>query len=144
MSTEAAPEWLAPDDLQQLRWLAAGHYVVALLVALAACLPLIHVTLGLLILSGQWEPSGGTQPVPALVGWLFTLLPGMAAVAGWSLAGALFLAGRAIARRRRWTFCVVVDVVTAAVCMPLGTLAGVLAVVVLLRPQVKRAFGVAA
>lgn len=144
MSTEPTLAPLPPEDVQHLRWLVTGHYVVALLVACAACLPLIHVTLGLLILSGQWEPADGAQPVPALIGWLFTLLPGMLVVAGWSLAGAVFLAGRAIARRRRWAFCVVVDVVTAAVCMPLGTLLGVLALVVLLRPQVRRAFGVAA
>lgn len=102
------------------------------------------MTLGLLILSGQWPPAGGAQPVPAPVGWLFALLPGLLVMAGWTFAGAIFLAGRAIARRRRWMFCVVVDAVAAAACMPLGTVLGVLAVMVLLRPQVKRAFEVAA
>jgi hypothetical protein len=58
----------------------------------------------------------------------------------WTMAALLVVAGRNIAARRRRTFCLVVAGIVAILCMPFGTILGVLTLVVLLRPSVRAAF----
>lgn len=51
----------------------------------------------------------------------------------------MILAGRALAQRRRYTFCLVIAGV-ACMFMPFGTVLGVFTIIVLLRDSVKELF----
>ncbi len=53
----------------------------------------------------------------------------------------MLLAGRKLARRRSWTFCLVVASIEC-LFMPYGTVLGVFTIIVLLRPTVKELFAV--
>jgi hypothetical protein len=51
------------------------------------------------------------------------------------------VAGRSLARRKRYLFCLIVAGTMCVMCNPLGTVLGVFTIVVLLRPSVKELFG---
>ena len=132
---------LQPSDVEQLRWLTVFYYVTTALFGLFGCFPLIHLTVGLFMLFGPSNTGPGGGPAPQLVGGIFIAAAVLIMAVGWSLAACQFAVARALERRRRHTFCVVVAGVTAAMCVPLGTALGVFTILVLMRPQVKAAFG---
>lgn len=140
MATTPEPAALRAEDVEHLRLLSIFHYVMAGLAALFACFPVIHLSVGLFMVLAPEKMAGGGGH-PAFAGWLFIAIATFLMAIGWTLAGCLFTAARALERRRRYLFCLVVAAVTAALCVPLGTVLGVFTIVVLMRPPVKAAFG---
>jgi len=131
---------LSEQDAEHLRLLSVFHYVVAGMMALFASFPILHLVIGLSMVFGKFgqETKGG--PPPELFGWFFVLFAGAWMLVGWTIAVCLVLAARYLRQRRRYLFCLVVAGVSAAVCMPFGTVLGVFTIIVLLRPSVKEAF----
>ncbi len=125
------------NDKEQLNLLAIFHYVVAGMTALMACIPFIHVAMGILFLVARFD---GPNPPPPAVGWLFVVVGSFFILCGWTLAVFIALAGRRLQRRAAWTFCVVVAGIEC-ILMPFGTILGVFTIVVLSRPSVKELFG---
>jgi hypothetical protein len=123
--------------------LGVVHYVVAGLVGLFALLPLIHVAMGLGIVTGRFPLDHHTaragQQLPALFGWMFVVIGLMAICLGLALATALGFAGTFLRQRRRWMYCVVVDALACSL-FPFGTVLGVLALVTLSQPEVRARF----
>jgi hypothetical protein len=130
---------LGPMDAEHLRLLGIFHYVLGGLTGLFACFPLIHVALGaVMLLAPESLDSHGNGP-PRLVGVFFLLIGGGFVLVGWTIAGAMLYAGRALSKRKHYVFCLMV---AGACClmMPLGTILGVFTFIVLLRPAVKEQF----
>ncbi len=73
-------------------------------------------------------------------GWLFIVVGAMAISLGWTLALLVLIAGRQLAARRRYTYCLVVAGLEC-LFMPFGTVLGVFTILVLARPSVKALFG---
>ena len=136
-TTSAPPPALTRQDVDQLRWVQIFYYVTTAGYAMAGCFPLVHLTIGAFL---AFSPGKG-QGDPRLVGWIFMAVAIALIVFFWILAAIQYLVARNIERRRRHTFCVVVAAITAATCFPLGTALGVFTIIVLMRPQVKAAFG---
>lgn len=137
----AAPENVT--DAQHLRLLAIFHYIVGGLTALLACFPLIHLGLGLAMLFSPefFHTKAGEQPPPQAIGWLFTCMGGFMFLAGQTMAVCVVVAGRFIARRKRYWFVFVVACVECAL-FPFGTVLGVFTIITLSRETVKKLFGV--
>jgi hypothetical protein len=131
----------AAKDEEQLNNLALGHTVVSAIIALFACMPLIHLSIGIAIIVSpeSMAGSGKNGAPPAFLGWLFAIMGAVFALAGWTLAGFVFAAGRSIKRRRRHLFCLIVAGVSC-LFMPFGTALGVCSFIVLNRPSVKALF----
>ncbi len=128
-------------DNQQLRMLSIAHYVVAGMMALSACIPLIHVTFGLLLFLHPPEKGSGGEPFPAqFLGLIVAGAGTLMIVFGWAMAICILLAGRSLEQRRRYGFCMVVAAIT---CLfpPFCTALGVLTLIVLSRPSVQTQFG---
>ena len=135
------------DDEQHLRLLSIFHYVVGAMIAFFACVPIIHLVIGILflvapqVLEGP-DPQRQMPPEMAVImGVMFTVIAAMLILFGWCFAVCVIVAGRSLARRRRYTFCLV----TAGILcffMPFGTVLGVFTIIVLMRPSVKGLFGV--
>lgn len=130
----------ASPDQDHLRLLAIFHYVVGAMTALFACIPLIHLSIGIaMIISPQtFGGSTGPQP-PAFLGWLLAALGGGFFLLGQLLAVCTILSGRFIGRRTRYTFIFVVACVECMM-MPFGTVLGIFTIIVLSRESVKRLF----
>ena len=128
----------------QLDVLGVLHWVVAGFVALFGLLPLIHVAMGIGIITGSF-PFGAaahvpSQAFPRMFGWFFVVLGAGFVCAGLSLATALGFAGTYFRQRRRWLFCVVVDALACSL-FPFGTVLGVVSLVTLSQPEVRARFG---
>jgi hypothetical protein len=86
------------------------HYIVGGFGALFGCFPLIHFTLGLLLVF--WPhvlaPKASQQPPPEMVGWFFILLGGGMFLGFQALAWCIVVAGRFLARPKHYMFVFVV------------------------------------
>ena len=123
------------EDEQYLKLLSVFHYVVGGLAACFACIPLIHLSIGIAMLVGAIDDA------PEFVGAFMVLIAIFAILAGWTLAVCIIIAGRCLAKRRRYMFCLVMAAISC-VFMPFGTVLGVFTIIVLMRPSVKELFAV--
>lgn len=131
------------QDSDHLRLLSIFHYVVAGMQVLVACFPIIHFLVGAAIVFFPEKFPDGKDGDPAtVVGVFFMAFAGAWILVGLTVATCTVIAGRNLARRRRYMFCLVIAAIDAATCMPFGTVLGVFTIIVLLRPTVKAAFGV--
>lgn len=127
------------QDEDHLRLLSIFHYIVGGLTALFACIPLIHLVFGLLMVFNPQFFGPKDQP-PAFLGWFFVIFSSAFIFGGWALAALIAGAGRCLQRRRHYTFCFVMACV-ACLLMPFGTVLGIFTLLVLIRPTVKALFG---
>ena len=120
--------------------LAIGHYVLGGLTAVFSCIPLIHITIGILMINGKF-PDGraNLSSDERMIGWIFIAFGGLIILLGWSLAVLKILTGRWLSARKNRTFCFVVACIECA-GVPLGTILGVFTITVLNRPSVRALF----
>jgi len=123
------------EEEQYLKLLSVFHYVVGGLAACFACIPIIHLSIGIAMLVGAIDDA------PEFVGALLVLIAIFAMLVGWTLAVCIIIAGRCLAKRKRYMFCLVMAAISC-VFMPFGTVLGVFTIIVLMRPSVKELFAV--
>ena len=139
--TDPNPPQPTSQDQEHLRLLSVFHYVVAGLTGLFGCLPILHLIVGISILTGS-GPFGRTSagpPLPHLFGVFFIVIAVVMISWFWATAILNLVAARALVRQRRYTLCLV----TAGfdcMFMPFGTVLGVFTIIVLMRPSVKALF----
>jgi len=138
-STLCGQQTNVTQDQEHLRLLSIFHYVVAGMAALFALFPIIHLAVGVAMVSGALQPTEGDE-IPTFIGWFFVLFAGIWIVLGLAFAVLIALGGRALQRRQHYTFCLVVAGL-ACLMMPFGTVLGVFTIIVLLRDSVKELFG---
>ena len=126
-------------DLEHLRVLAIFHYVVGGLAALFACIPVIHLVVGIAMVTGRFDADTGGPGEAMMLGWFIILFAAAFILAGWTFALCLILAGRSLSRRKHYTFCLVMAGL-ACMFMPFGTVLGVFTIIVLVRDSVKKLF----
>ncbi len=129
--------FLRQRDAEHIKLLVIFHYIYAGIVAVGASIPVIHVVMGLAMVSGRFAAApGGSE---TRIGWLFVAIGSLIIVIGWTLAVMVFLAGRSLSQRRHPTF---VFVVACLNCLniPIGTALGVMTIVVMQRPSVRGLF----
>ncbi|MFA6956513.1 MAG: hypothetical protein WC538_11640 [Thermoanaerobaculia bacterium] len=127
---------------EHLRLLSIFHYVVAALASLFALFPLIHLVIGLAILSGRFPGKSTGGDDIRWLGGFFVAFASVWIVMGLSFAACVIVAGRSLAKRTRYTFCLVM---AGLECMfvPFGTVLGVFTLIVLTKDDVKSLFGAA-
>jgi len=127
-------------DLEHLRLLSIFHYVVGGLLALFSCFPFIHLFFGLAFLTGSFPQKPGEPEFPATIfGLMFTIIPLIFIIGGWTLAILTIIAGRKLSGQKNYLFCFVVAGILCAFT-PFGTVLGVFTIIVLLRDSVKNLF----
>lgn len=131
-------------DQSHLNLLSVFHYVVGGIIALFACMPLIHVALGIAMLTGSlpMNNNSGTPPPPGLdkaFGAIFVIVGALAVLTGWTTAVLNFVAARSLKNRTRRMFILIIAGLNC-LFMPFGTVLGVFTFVVMLRPSVESEF----
>ena len=127
------------QDFEHLRLLSIFHYVVAGLALLFALFPIIHLFLGIAMVTGLIEPSS-EEPPPRFVGWILIAVAVVWMLFGSAFAACLAVAGRYLSQRRHHTYCLVMAAISCAF-MPFGTVLGVFTIIVLSRQSVRLLFG---
>ncbi len=125
------------DDLEQLRLLSIFHYVWGGILAVTGLFPVLHLGIGIALLTGIFDRPGDVPP--RMVGWLFVGISLLVMAASWIFAVCALLAGRFLARRAHRDFCMVVAALECLLA-PLGTILGVFTIVILSRPSVRACF----
>ena len=130
---------LIEQDEEHLRLLTLFYYLYSGMVAIFACFPIIHLVIGVLMITNPGAFGSGNNAPPAFAGYLFAIVGGLFVLAGWFFAVCSFMVARSLARRRHYMFCLILSGVN---CMfvPFGTAIGVFTIIVLLRPTVKALF----
>ena len=127
---------MSASQKDTLHMLSIFHYVIAGLIALVACIPLIHLTIGLSLTAGAIASS---EPAMGMAGVMFTVIAGIIILVGWGLAAFVFLAGKNLDRQTKYQFCMV-GAGVLCIFMPLGTILGVFTLVTLQDDSVKEMF----
>jgi hypothetical protein len=95
-------------DEEHLRLLVLCYYITAGVTALFACMPLIHVALGIMmVVGGHFVTKPGDAASVAVGGWLFIAMGSIFILLGWGFALTQFLAGRFIAKRQHRVACLI-------------------------------------
>jgi hypothetical protein len=127
-------------DNEHLRLLSIFYYVSAGTTALIACIPIMHLLMGIVfIVAGESMASDGNDAPPSFIGWFICGIASFVILTGWTIAFLKFLAGRYIAQKKNHTFCLVIAGFSC-LAMPYGTILGVMTFMVLLRDSVKAGF----
>ncbi len=127
-------------DEEHLKMLSIFYYVLGGVNALLACIPFIHVTIGLFLLSlpSSAHSGSGGRP-PAIIGLLFVIIGITVILIGWTLAALKIYAGYCISKRKKRIFCLVIAAISC-LGIPVGTVLGVFTFIVLMRPSVKELY----
>jgi hypothetical protein len=123
-------------DVEHLRLLSIFHYIVGGLIGLIGCFPIIYAVFGLLVVFGK------VAQTPAAIGYVLIGFGSVITFIMWTLGACLIFSGRCIARRRNYTFSIVVAALSC-LHMPFGTILGIFTLIVLLRPSVKAMYSAA-
>jgi len=124
------------QDIEYLKLVSIFHYVVGGLAMLLACIPFLHLFVGVGLATGAFD---ATEPVARTIGVVVAVIAVLFILSGWAFGIALIVAGRYLAAHRHHTYCLVVAAV-ACVFMPFGTVLGVLTIILLMRPSVRALF----
>ena len=127
---------------ENLRLLSIFNYVLAGIIALFSCIPVVHIILGFVfILAPEKMCEGGScnDLPPQLFGWIFVGIGAFVILVGWAFAVLVFLNGRFLASRTHLKFCIAVS---AASClfMPFGTVLGVFTLLTITKPEAEALF----
>jgi hypothetical protein len=136
---ESPPVQVQNTDHEHLRLLSIFHYIVSGLAGFFACIPIIHLAIGLFIIMAPQKMGPANNQPPVAIGWLFVGLASFFILAGWTFAVLVLTAGRLISRRKHYQFCFIIACVEC-IFMPFGTVLGVFTILVLSRQSVKQLF----
>jgi len=126
-------------DDEHLRLLSIFHYVVAGMAGLFAMFPIFHLIIGLVFVFAPNKFGGNGQSAPAFLGWFFVIFAATFIILGLVFAVLVLTTGRFLAKRKHYTFCLVMAGVEC-IFMPFGTVLGVFTILVLTRESVKQLF----
>lgn len=131
------------EDASHLKVLAICHWVLGGLTILFGFFPIVHITMGIMIVNGKFGPPPSTQNsfpgFDATFGWLFIVMGSFAMLLMWAMGILIISSGVCIHRRRKRMFSVVIAAITCA-WFPIGTVLGVFTLMVLFRESVKQLY----
>ena len=124
------------QDQEQLRLLSIFHYVVAGSVGLLGSCGFLHLIAGIGGVSGLIPE---TTELSLTFAWVLIGAGTFFILTGWALAACVVVAGRSLTRHNYYAYCLVVAAIEC-LFIPFGTMLGVFAIIVLVRPSVRRLF----
>ena len=127
------------QDEDHLKLLSIFHYVVGGLAGLFALLPIFHLVIGLVMVFAPGKLAEGGQSPPVFIGWIFVIFAALFITIGWAFTACVLTAGRFLAKRKHYLFCLVMGAIEC-IFMPFGTVLGVFTIIVLMREPVKQLF----
>jgi hypothetical protein len=74
------------EDTHHLRLLSIFHYVVAGILALFSMFPVLHLAIGIAMVTGAFDEFENGNPPPAFVGWIFVIFPLVFILCGLALS----------------------------------------------------------
>ncbi len=130
---------MVDQDEEHLKLLSILHYIWGGLTALGCCFGGFYAIVGGGIMAAAAQGQGRNGP-PRWFGGLFVIIGALIALLAGTYSVLTILSGRNLARKRNYTFCLVMAFISC-LSIPLGTALGIFTIIVLQRPGVKQMFG---
>ncbi len=127
---------MSTSDKDTLHLLSIFHYIMAGIIALFACIPLLHFALGITMTVGGMAEQ---EPALGFMGAIFSGISGLIILLGWGLAVLVFLAGRNLDKQTKYQTCLF-GAAVLCLFMPLGTILGVITLVTIQSDSVRELF----
>lgn len=127
---------LPTEDEKNLDLLGTLHYVMGVLTALFACIPIIHLVIGIAMLTGNLN---GEEVAPRAIGVVFVILASVIILAGWIFAVLIIISGSRLKQRRSYNYCLIIAFLQCLI-MPLGTILGIFTILNLNKHTVRELF----
>ncbi len=125
-------------DLSHLKTLAICHWVWGGLTILGSSVFIIHIVMGIMMLSGAFGGKGSQAP-PEIIGWAFIGIGSCLVIGGWALGIATICSGFYLNKQKKKFFSMVVAGINCAL-MPIGTVLGIFTFLVLSKPTMKEIY----
>ena len=129
------------QDEEHLKLLSILHYVWGGLTAIGCCIGGLYALIGGGVFVAAVANEGHAGP-PVAVGGVFFIIGAFIALLAASFSILTILAGRSLARRKHYLFCMIMAC-GSCLSVPLGTALGIFTIIVLMRPSVKQLFNAA-
>jgi len=65
---------MSTEDFKHLELLGIFHYILGGITAFLSCMPLLHIFMGLAILTGRICETSDDSGPPPIVGWMFVIM----------------------------------------------------------------------
>ena len=131
---------LIDADQQHLKLLSIFHYVVGGMLYFFGFIPIMHLLMGILMVTGSFgSENQGDEAIVRVMGCFLLLISTLFMLCAWTLATLTIITGKKITKRLSYTFCLVMAGIEC-LFMPFGTILGVFTIIVLCRPSVKAQF----
>lgn len=127
---------MSNTDRDTLHILSIFHYIMAGIIALISCIPLVYLALGVTMTVGGVSEN---VPVLGIVGAALSAVTGLVILVGWGLAVLVFLAGKNLDRQTRYQVCLF-GAGVLCIFLPIGTILGVFTMVTLQSDSVRELF----
>lgn len=127
------------EDTRYLNLLSMFHYILGGITALFSCVPIIHVLVGLAMISGNFFQNDKVAAPPPFMGWIFVVMGTLGIVLGAIMAVCMMIAASRLRMRTARIYCMVIAAIECAF-MPIGTVLGVFTLIVLTKDSVKQIF----
>lgn len=124
------------QEEQNLDLLGTFHYIMGALMALFASIPIIHLVVGIVLLTGVYN---GGDVTPRNIALIFIILAAIIILVGWAFAVMIIICGRRLKERRSYNFCLVIAFMECLI-MPIGTVLGIFSIITLTKESVKKLF----
>lgn len=136
---EASPQTITPTDETQLGQLAVAFRVLGTLFAVCSNFAWIHFFIGIGVMTGSFGKTQKTDPIGPIFGAFFTIFA-FCFIAGGITCGVLgWKVAKHLETRTNHKFCTIMSCIYL-LFQPLGTALGILALIVIGRPNVKAVF----
>ena len=127
-----------------LRICSIFQYIIAWVLVFISCIPILYIIIGSIMVfagfaPGQNEPKAGDALPFFIAGGFFLTLGGIMCMVGLIIAFCVFICARRLKTKRKYNYCLTI---TAIECLffPVGTLIGVLTIILLSNHDVKESF----
>jgi heme/copper-type cytochrome/quinol oxidase subunit 3 len=128
------------EDEKHLKLLSLFHYIVGGILVLFACMPLLHLSIGIAVMCGVFDNAANSNQVPPVFfGLIFAVMGGLFFIFGQAIAWATIFSGRQIKNRKNYMFSFIVACVMC-MFMPFGIILGIFTIIVLSRESVKQLY----
>ena len=128
------------SQTQNLNLISIFHYVVAALIYLKGAMGFVMMGIGGIAVAGILHDQPNDMGITLfVVGLIFFAGPMVFMTITWAIATAVLVSGRRIAKRTNLTYCQVVAGLEC-LCIPFGTILGVISLILLTRDDVKNQF----
>lgn len=127
------------DKADKIKLISIFHYVVGGIMAVFSFFPLIHILMGVLMLTGVLDGENPQEAPSKFLGIIFIVFPAMFILLGLTLSTLIIVSGCKLSKFKSRMFCLIIACIQC-LFMPFGTVLGIFTIILLMDDEVIQMF----